>query len=58
VVRAAEEHRLAPEQHAALARREHLLDHVARLVLVVRDGDVDRFFAFLLLRKKLFSVLA
>ena len=42
VVRAAKQHRLAPQQHAALARCEHLRDHVVRLRLVVGHGDVAR----------------
>ena len=48
VVRAAEEHRLALEEHAALARFEHALDHVFALRRVVGDGDVPGLRAGLL----------
>ena len=42
VVRGAEQHRLALERQAALARLEHAADDVVGLRLVVGDGDVAR----------------
>jgi len=50
MVRGAEQHRLVPEQHAALARLQHPRHHVSRLALVVRNRDVARLRARLFLR--------
>ena len=55
MMRAPEEHRLALEQHAFLARLEHARHDVARLVLVVGDGDVARLVALRFPRIKLLA---